>query len=151
MNRLSRNDYKAHSRMDKVCASKRTWSLCGAHRGHDSQRKMSNRRKADDKTSQKKRRSKSALPPQGQRRSMPQKHGQAGQRKRRTHGHNSSRAEIRNQSEYELKMYLDENYDCVQHTNRNKRETSKVPASQWNDTKVSEDVSPKCQPKLKRK
>jgi hypothetical protein len=31
---------------------------------------------------------------------MSQKHGHAGQRKRRTEGHNSSRAEIRNQSAY---------------------------------------------------
>ncbi|XP_060600149.1 uncharacterized protein LOC132753674 [Ruditapes philippinarum] len=100
MNRLTRNDYKAHSRMDKVRSSKRAKSICGTHRRQDSQRKLSNRRKADDKTTQKKRRSKSALPPQGQRRSMPQRHGQAGQRKRRLVGHNSSRAEIRNQSAY---------------------------------------------------
>ncbi|XP_060581436.1 uncharacterized protein LOC132738031 [Ruditapes philippinarum] len=100
MNRLTRNDFKAHSRMDKVCSSKRTKSICGTHRRQDSQRKLSNRRKADDKTSQKKRRSKSALPPQGQRRSMPQRQSQVGQRKRRTVGHNSSRAEIRNQAAY---------------------------------------------------
>ncbi|XP_060581421.1 uncharacterized protein LOC132738023 isoform X2 [Ruditapes philippinarum] len=151
MNRLSRNDYKAHSRMNKNCSSKRAKSLCGTKRRHDSQRKLTNRIKAaDDKTSQKKRRSKSVLPPQGQRRSMPQKHGQAAQRKRRTTGHNNSRAEIRNQSAYELKMYLDDNYDYNQHTNRNDRKTSKVPASPWNGTKVSEDVSSNCQPKLKR-
>ncbi|XP_060599681.1 uncharacterized protein LOC132753255 [Ruditapes philippinarum] len=98
MNRLSRNDCKAHSRMNRNCSSKRAKSLCGTNRRHDSQRKLTNRRKADDKTSQKKRRSKSVLPPQGQRRSMPQKHGEVGQRKRRTHRHKSSRAEIRNQS-----------------------------------------------------
>ncbi|XP_060561922.1 uncharacterized protein LOC132721615 [Ruditapes philippinarum] len=151
MNRLTRNDYKAHSRMDKMCSSKRAKSLVGTYRGHYSQRKPANRRKvANDKTTQKKRRSKSALPPQGQRRPMPQKHGQVGQRKRRATGHNSSRADIRNQSAYELKMYLDDNYDYSQHTNRNDRKTSKVPASQWNDTKVSEDVLLNCQPKLKR-
>ncbi|XP_060599678.1 uncharacterized protein LOC132753253 [Ruditapes philippinarum] len=150
MNRLSRNDYKAHSRMNKICSSNRQRSICGTHRGHVSQRKSTNSRKADIKTTQKKRRSKSALPPQGQRRSMPQKHCQARQRKRRTNGHKSSRAEIRNQSGYELKMYLDDNYDYNQHTNRNDRQTSKVPASQWNDTKVSENVSSNCQPKLKR-
>ncbi|XP_060570212.1 uncharacterized protein LOC132728570 [Ruditapes philippinarum] len=150
MNRLTRNDYKAHSRMDKVCSSKRTKSIYGAHGRQDSQRKLSNRRKADDKTTQKKRRSKSALPPQSHRRAMPQKHGQVGQRKRRATAHKSSRAEIRNQSAYELKMYLDENYDSVQHTNRYEREISKVPASQWNDTKVSEDVQSQCKPKIKR-
>ncbi|XP_060600152.1 uncharacterized protein LOC132753677 [Ruditapes philippinarum] len=151
MNRLTRNDYKAHSKTNKVCSSKRAKSLCDTNKRHDSQRKLTNRRKAtDDKTSQKKRRSKSALPPQGQRRSMSQKHDQAAQRKRRTHGHNNSRAEIRNQSAYELKIYLDDYYDYNQHRNRNERKTSKVPASQRNDTKVSEDVLSNCQPKLKR-
>ncbi|XP_060583847.1 uncharacterized protein LOC132740011 [Ruditapes philippinarum] len=126
MNRLSRNDYKAYPRMNKT------------HRGQDSQRKSANRRKVDDKTSQTKRRSKSALPPQGQRpRSMPQNRGQVRQRKRRANGHNSFKAEIRNHSAYELKRYLDENYDSVQHTNIYEREIPKVPASQWNDTNVS--------------
>ncbi|XP_060599679.1 uncharacterized protein LOC132753254 [Ruditapes philippinarum] len=40
-------------------------------------------------------------------------------------------------------MYLDDNYDYNQHTNRNEREISKVPASQWNDTKVSSVSNPK--------
>ncbi|XP_060575563.1 uncharacterized protein LOC132733015 [Ruditapes philippinarum] len=136
--------------MDTVCSSKRAKSSYGTYRGHDSQRKSANRRKAtDDKTSQKKRRSKSALPPQGQRRSMPQKQSQVGQHKRRKAGHISSKVEIRNQSAYELKMYLDDNYDCVQHTH-NERETPKVSAPQWKDTKVSEDVFSMCQLKLKR-
>jgi hypothetical protein len=45
----------------------------------------------------------------------------------------------------ELKMYLNDNYDCSHNTNRNDRETSKVhvPASQWNDTKVSSVSNPK--------
>ncbi|XP_060589993.1 uncharacterized protein LOC132745181 [Ruditapes philippinarum] len=103
---------------------------------------------ADSKTSQKKRRSKSALPPQSQSRSIPQQHGQVGERKRRTAGYNSSRAEIRNQSEYELKMYLEDNYDCVQHTN-SYREFPKEPVSQQQNTKVSENISPLQEPKVK--
>ncbi|XP_060570208.1 uncharacterized protein LOC132728566 [Ruditapes philippinarum] len=150
MNRLSRNDYKGHSRMNKVCSSKMARSLCGTHRGHDFQRKSANRRKADDdNTMQKKRRSKSVLPPQGQRRSMPQKHGEVAQRRRRATGHNSSRAEIRNQSEYELKMYLEDKYDCVQHTN-SLREFHKEPVSQQQNIKVSEKAFSLQEPNLKR-
>ncbi|XP_060586119.1 uncharacterized protein LOC132741873 [Ruditapes philippinarum] len=150
MNRLSRNDYKAHSRMDKVCSSKRARSICGTHRGHDFRRQPTNRRKVEDKTSQKKRRSKSALPPQSRRRSMPQKQSQVGQRKRRATGHNSSRTERRKDSAFELKMYLDECYDYMQHTNRNDVDIPKDPASERQSTKVSEDVFCLKNPDFKR-
>ncbi|XP_060561965.1 uncharacterized protein LOC132721650 [Ruditapes philippinarum] len=149
MNRLSRNDCKAHSRMDKVCSSKRTRSICVAHRGHDSQRKSANRRKFEDKTSQKKRRSKSALPPQSQRKSMPQKYGQDRQRKRRITGHISSRAERRNDFAFELKMYLDDHYEYMQHINRNVAENPKELASQQKNTKMS-DVLSLRKPNFKR-
>ncbi|XP_060561177.1 uncharacterized protein LOC132720947 [Ruditapes philippinarum] len=104
----------------------------------------------DDKTSQKKRRSKSALPPQGQRKSMPQKHCQVGQRKRRTANRNSSRAEKRNDSAFELKMYLDDHYDYMQHMNRHNAEIPKEPASKRQNTKVSGDVFSLRKPNFKR-
>jgi hypothetical protein len=54
---------------------------------------------------------------------MPQKHDQAAQRKRRTTGHNNSRAEIRNQSAYG-KSILITNFDNVLRTGF--REVTKI-------------------------
>jgi hypothetical protein len=46
-------------------------------------------------------------------------------------------------------MYLEDNYDCAQHTN-SYREFPKEPVSQQQNTKVSENVSPLQEPNLKR-